>query len=489
MFELRDYIQKLDSNLGQKASHLWRLSATIHSRQNKRGDPTENGRNHVEKVEEYVWNLLNTVDHETKKENIKKFNKHELFIICCTACCHDFDKGLQSSLSRKHGKGSKKFVEDKIVEFGLNKPEAQAIGHIIELHPLLSPKYEENLKKVSKTYALGGVKINLHRLAVILKTADILHTDNSRISTIVSNCGDLQDKLQKSKCWARYCIDGWRTDGSRIIIQTSPKNKEQRKAVNDCFDYIQTEEWPCVENGLQIYGFPWDIRLEPPGGSRNDTSKAGGKRPSNRTYCVLPNHKRKVRHARAIVNLLSKRDIISNPCKKIRCELHPDSVGLTGEVAYFDKNADKILDFVELLKAIRELAHQIGASKSREIFASQEDMTMLADKITEFENTECGFISGFGSYREFLKSSSDYKNHYRDSSLYRTGRSSQRDDILFAIIRIDTNAKEIGNRLTENIRKELKLSQKAISRAIQECKLFADIKQPGQMIQGIFCSK
>ncbi|MDO9265247.1 MAG: SUMF1/EgtB/PvdO family nonheme iron enzyme, partial [Desulfosalsimonadaceae bacterium] len=96
---------------------------------------------------------------------------------------------------------------------------------------------------------------------VLLKTADILHCDNSRIPEVCIDPGKLKG-IDLKKYLMRYCTNGWRSDGSRIWIQVAPKKKEEFDAVAECFKFMKNSEWPAVADALERYFFPHVLELD-----------------------------------------------------------------------------------------------------------------------------------------------------------------------------------------------------------------------------------
>ena len=252
----RDFLSRIDPELGNRLVTLWNISQPIHDRQS-RPNSNENGRIHVEMVEAYIWRLI------CETHNFDKFRPIELFLLSCCACCHDFDKGLEKSLPSEviHGQKSGEFVVRYAESLILTPLEANAIDNIIKIHDLKNKDYKNALKNIPKNYANTGRPIDLHLLAILLKTADILHTDNSRVSKIAVKDANLQG-FDKAKYLARECINGWYPDGSRIIIQANPTTTDQLSALPGCIESIKKKEWPAVEKELQSYGFPYQIEVE-----------------------------------------------------------------------------------------------------------------------------------------------------------------------------------------------------------------------------------
>jgi len=268
--KLRDFIRTRDKDLADRADSFWRISRSILDRQN-RVNSNENGYSHVERVEHNGWRLIKDTD------KVSEFNVCELFILSCGACSHDFDKGLFDSLPEglDHGEASGEFLTQEYKLFLQNFHESAAIEKIIGIHALTTPRFQEELEKINRTFSLSTDSIKLQRLAVILKAADILHTDSSRIPQIRIEPSGL-DNAQKNKNLAREAISGWHINGTQIIINAIPKTQEHLSALEGCIKYIKETEWPTVRGKLSDYGFPFELEF------KIDRSKCGGpKLPDN----------------------------------------------------------------------------------------------------------------------------------------------------------------------------------------------------------------
>ena len=253
--QLRDYIRQRDERLARRADTLWDLSDPIHARQT-RPDANENGRSHCQMVENYLWHLI------TETGNQEEFCPLDLFLLSCCACCHDFDKGLASFLPDcpPHGEGSGAFVVKHAQKLIVSPPEATAIDYIVGVHNYKGDEYQQKLQELPEEYATPSGTLNLQRLAVLLKAADTLHTDNSRISDLAVDVNQLRG-YDRAKHLARQCIYGWRRDGTRIILDAFPKSSEQMQALLDSEQYIQKNEWAPIARELRGYGFPHDLHF------------------------------------------------------------------------------------------------------------------------------------------------------------------------------------------------------------------------------------
>lgn len=241
---------------------LWQKAETIHNLQNKE-DGTENGRIHVETVEYNIWRLLT----ESHGIDIDKFGDTECFLLSASACCHDFDKAKGRLDPAEfpegdtfHGKGSSDYLLKYYETLGFtDKFQAEDVADIITIHDLKGQAFEDGLKDIPLKNIKGQETFNHKILALILKAADILHTDYTRVIK-GTRVGNLYN-LNKSKHYARNSIRGWDINGSDIIIKAKVENYVQKKAIEACEDFMKNKEWPCVEKFLGLVGFPYRLNF------------------------------------------------------------------------------------------------------------------------------------------------------------------------------------------------------------------------------------
>ncbi|RKX61427.1 MAG: hypothetical protein DRP37_03945 [Thermodesulfobacteriota bacterium] len=146
-------------------------------------------------------------------------------------------------------------------QLGLTRPQANAISSVISIHDLNPDEFQQELSQLKTIQASPVGSYNLHRLAVLLKAADILHCDNSRIPSLGIDADNLEG-LDRKKYLYRYCTDGWIPDGTQILIQASPRTDEEVEAVRECLRYMKNSEWPAVLGGLERYNFPYQLEME-----------------------------------------------------------------------------------------------------------------------------------------------------------------------------------------------------------------------------------
>ncbi len=261
--KLRKIVAERDGGLSITLDSIWQKAITIHNYQNKQ-DGTENGRPHVETVEYNIWCLL-----DAHKKDIANWGTQELFYLSAAACCHDFDKA-KGNLNPAyfpqhkllHGQGSAAFIRASYDSLRFaDDSQAGVVADIISIHDLKGREFEDGLRQIDFKNAVGPGTFDHRVLALILKAADILHTDRTRIIE-GANPDNLEIDLDKSKYSARRSINGWMPDGSRIVIQAEVKNAGQKKAVLECKEYMKNTEWPCVENALGLLRFPYRLEFQ-----------------------------------------------------------------------------------------------------------------------------------------------------------------------------------------------------------------------------------
>lgn len=259
---LRDYIEQKDDSLSSVLNYLWNISRDVHALQND-ANGTENGRGHVEAVERNIWRLIN----ETGR--FDEFQVKELFVLSVAACCHDFDKALKKYYMEsrlkvfRHGADSADFLRNNLDILGLIKYKhlAENAAKIIAIHDLNGEEFAKEVKGLRKKKATYSGAIRHRLLAVLLKAADVLHTDESRIQKVGVDLSALED-TQKSKYHARSSIEGWIINGDHITIQATVTTEEQQNAIIDCEDFMVNTEWLVIGECLENYDYPHVLEFD-----------------------------------------------------------------------------------------------------------------------------------------------------------------------------------------------------------------------------------
>lgn len=261
--KLRNYIKGLREDLFTALQYLWQVCEELHENQN-RGDGTDNGRRHVEKVEAHIWRLIK----DSEAIRITDFLPEELFVLSAASCCHDLDKALKKydedswPYDLVHGSGSADFVmkNHQAIGFSGMKNLAHRVCEVCRAHPLSGTAFQETVGTLSTKTATPGGPINMHRATVILKAADILHTDETRIHSTAfpPECliGDAQ-----SKYLARSCIGGWKVVGDTLVIEAEYDTDKQLGALRACEDFMTQTEWPCVATFLETCSLPSKLKF------------------------------------------------------------------------------------------------------------------------------------------------------------------------------------------------------------------------------------
>jgi len=258
---LRDYLMQQDSSLAEAANHTWTIASAIHDRQTKKAGNVD-GRKHVEQVEMNVWRLLSETFEQPAGTpcNLERFTTRDLYLLSCAACCHDFDKGLHNEVLEgnfKHGEGSGKFLFENWEKLGIvGRAHAEWIDWIVSIHDCRLD-FDSRLQQLPDHPGLPPLRC----LATLLKAADTLHMDESRISRLAVPDDSLKG-FDRLKQLARGNVLGWGVDGRHIVITVSVKDEETAGALATSIQHIRNTEWPPIERNLQAFRFPYFLDFQ-----------------------------------------------------------------------------------------------------------------------------------------------------------------------------------------------------------------------------------
>ena len=270
MAKLREYLKNVDASLGARAEELWRKSAGLHERLTK-PDDNANGAIHLKCVEDNIYQFLKQSQKIDTAGNADAFSPMELFILSAGACCHDYDKGLGTAMPAStdgsasrwpHGEGSGRFVVDSRDELGLEKSEAIAVDFISSVHNEKGQPFKDKLSELPEAFPIPShAPINLQRLAIVLKAADTLHTDATRVPSLTVDAAKFSG-LQRDKFEFRNAITGWCvTDQRTVTISTFPDSTNAQSAVEAGAKFMTEQEWAPMAEGLLLHGFPDQLKF------------------------------------------------------------------------------------------------------------------------------------------------------------------------------------------------------------------------------------
>lgn len=250
------YLRTIDDTLANRADAVWRASSPIHERQTRPGG-SAGGWQHCQAVELNMWRLL----HEAHR--LDAFSANELYLLSCAACCHDLDRGIlgETRAGLPHGALSGRFVVAHSNELGLEPPEAIALDYVISIHAYQGDQYRTELKLLPQVHPLRTGAVDLRRIAVLLKAADVLHADASRVPSIAVDPDD-QDGLERDKLLARRCTTGWALQQDGVVVTTYPRTWDEVLAVRRCGEFLHEQEWGPISDELRFMGFPYQLRFD-----------------------------------------------------------------------------------------------------------------------------------------------------------------------------------------------------------------------------------
>ena len=253
--KLRTSLRKRDRTLGNRADEFWRRAFEIHERQTP-PDATKAGWEHVIQVENNIQRLL------ADSPQARRFTPYELFLLSCAACSHDFDKGLKTARpGGPHGAASGRFVYEQRGKLGVDAAEAIAIDYIDSIHDLRGTALADSLERLPDAHPVRAEAVDLRRLAVVLKVADTLHADQTRVSDLAVDVAKLTGR-ERSKHLGRAGISGWKVEGRKVILVAYPDSPEQRQAVQTAFEMLREDDWSPITRELRSYSLPHQIDLE-----------------------------------------------------------------------------------------------------------------------------------------------------------------------------------------------------------------------------------
>jgi hypothetical protein len=254
--DLRAFVKQKDANLATRLDHIWSVTKPL---QEASSVVTKHGLIHPRVVENNVWRLL------CESSDIhRKFSTYDFFVLSAAVCCHDIGMVTSSNShalpsSFKHSTGTPEFIEMNYRSLGLTKHQARDIASILSTHDMAGVKFLEKLNGLPSDFPLDdGVFFRPRLLTVVLKTADLLHVDSSRIGPILTEPEGLSE-IARTKYLAFESIRGWTINGRRFDIFAQPDSEEKEKAVQTVIEYIKNTEWPVIAKYLKSYGLPYEL--------------------------------------------------------------------------------------------------------------------------------------------------------------------------------------------------------------------------------------
>ncbi|MBI5569877.1 MAG: tetratricopeptide repeat protein [Desulfomonile tiedjei] len=285
---------KKHPELATEANAVWKNAKDIHDHQAPK-DGNKNGRDHVETVEKNIWKFLVESRHANGKLYAEVLEPYDLFLLSLSACCHDFDKALGKGLDElglAHGEGSGEIVIKNREKLGIGSEHvAQAIADIVCIHDC-KQNFGDELRGLPRKYTIGGESGDARLLSLLLKAADTLHCDHTRVYEIQVSQANQDDKA-KSKALARKSISGWYVEGKTIYVQVNLKTPESAEAFKIFKAGFIRDEWNPIAPSLDGYGLPYKIDFEGrgpywPGTPSPDGGERGTTRLLNRDDSFAP---------------------------------------------------------------------------------------------------------------------------------------------------------------------------------------------------------
>jgi hypothetical protein len=178
------------------------------------------------------------------------FTPLELFLFSAAACYHDIGKSIESK--KKHGEIAMDEMLDKAKNYGLTDPEGLVLSYIVGAHDS-----EEVFNEVPENYHVANEDVRVRLLSSLLRLADILHSDNSRIPHTQAG----ETKKEDEKTLFRKLIPGWGFDkNSQIELTVVPENYNDLNIIQNGVSMMQ-KEIECIAPVLHDAGHPYKISI------------------------------------------------------------------------------------------------------------------------------------------------------------------------------------------------------------------------------------
>jgi hypothetical protein len=242
-----EVLPELDKALWHQLEEVWRKAEEgIHEAQRSK-DGHQQGPKHCLAVEE---NLSALIPDEWKGDRL---TATDLFALSAAAALHDMGK-IGDTID-DHGHVAMREVRARAQDFGLDQGQAEVVGWIVQAHN------DGNLEALPSTPRfLGIAEVDVRTLAALLKLADMLHTEYTRVSRQVVDFAGARGE-DNPKTLFRLRVRGWGYDPQgRILLQATPKDVSDIEVIFTGFEMMCHELEP-IAPVLQAAGFPHEFAL------------------------------------------------------------------------------------------------------------------------------------------------------------------------------------------------------------------------------------
>ncbi|HEX7575662.1 MAG TPA: ATP-binding protein [Candidatus Methanoperedens sp.] len=241
---IRTALQQRDATLYHRLETIWiAIAREIQERQQSK-EGHQQGPLHCGMVEDNLGKLI----PDDQKSNF--FTPLELFLFSSAACYHDIGKSIVSK--KRHGEIAMDEMLDRAKKYGLTDPEGLVLSYIVGAHDS-----EEVFNDVPEIYHVANEDVRVRLLSSLLRLADILHSDNSRIPH--TQVGDAKKEDEKTRF--RKLIPGWGFDkNSQIELTAVPENYNDPNIIQNGVSMMQ-KEIECIAPVLRDAGYPYKISI------------------------------------------------------------------------------------------------------------------------------------------------------------------------------------------------------------------------------------
>lgn len=244
---IRDVIKEKNDYLWHRIETIWNMAKRrFHGAQTSDYNYVQ-GTLHCERVEQ---NLGVLIPDEWKE---KRISAMELFILSATAALHD--SGKRRYIVGDHGIVAARAMAEHPEKFGLETPEADAIGYIVKVHNT------RRLGDVPERFSIGLETIHLRTLAAIFCLADTLHCDYSRVLKSITDESE-RKAIENPVTLFRLRVYGFDIDTEgRILLTFKPQKSTETRIIQKGLKSIKEHELKPLLPKLRAAGYPYRIFL------------------------------------------------------------------------------------------------------------------------------------------------------------------------------------------------------------------------------------
>lgn len=246
---IRDIIKERDNTQDKELyvniCHLWNVFFEVQENQKSSNNDNQSaGYSHCIKNEENLGKIIRYLEKHDKLS----LNLTELCLLSAAACVHDV--GKSRVFKEDHEKVAMQDILENPKKYQLTAPFCRILSIIVGAH-----NSDEIFEETEEKDVIGSVEVNPRLLSALFRLADVLHTDNTRVSHIT--VGDETEESDKTRF--RRLVHGWYINNNGYIeLRAQPEKVEDRNIINKGVQ-MMNDQIKNVAPYLHAEGCPYKI--------------------------------------------------------------------------------------------------------------------------------------------------------------------------------------------------------------------------------------